>query len=391
VVARQVLRDAHAVGVVALALLLARPALAAGLPAGVIDARPPDADGAPVERAAAVLGDAGLVPALGARADALAGRAPDVAAATRGAAGARRAAAAYGALRCDEAVEAAEGAALAWLEAGAPDAVRDRLEPLLAIMLLCAHQVGGGSDAFVAAARLRALGFEAPPSVPAEVWARYPEVDATSNRAHVPWRVEVAGGEAAEVWLDLAPAGRTPVTLDLDKGRHWVALAGTDGARVAWVVDARRKGGEVRAWPARAKEWISLTDLVAGWRRGGAISADGLAQAMRAADIVLTVVLMPNGRAEVWVLPEGAKRPVRVADADAGDGAALRAAVHQGVTRLAPPAAATQPGPAKPPSAEASSRRWTWPIVGALVVGALTVFLVSEAGDTTQRIEVTFP
>ena len=58
-----------------------------------------------------------------------------------------------------------------------------------------------------------------------------------------------------------------------------------------------------------AKTRESLRDRVRAWRRGGAYDENSLARVMRDAGLVLTVVLVPAGDAEVWKMqPDGSAR-----------------------------------------------------------------------------------
>jgi hypothetical protein len=365
---------------------------AAGVPAGVIDARPAAADDRVVDRLAA---DVAAVPDVtwpdAPLADALAGRTRGVRAQARAARAEADARAAFADLRCDDATRAAEAAVLARLEADEAAPQKDAIGKSLAMMLLCADQRGDHGAGFVAAARLRALGFDAPPpGVSAELWARYPEVDALSNRAHLKVVVRVAGGGDADVWVDLEHVGPAPATLDLQAGRHWIVLV-TPRGRVAVAEDVKQGGERVIDPPPAPSAWESLANLVAAWRAGARPDGAALAKVMRAAKIVLTVLVVPDGgdaRAEVWVLPEGARGAVRVGGAPVADAARVRAAIGEGVARLRPPLVAVQP---KAKKGAAPSRTWQYVFLGAVAAGTIGILLTTETGSTTQRIEVRFP
>src|SRR5690606_20057868 len=119
------------------------------------------------------------------------------------------------------------------------------------------------STALLAASRIRMLG--GAPEVDATLLAKYPDVDALSNRdvIEIEIRTEVAG---ADVWVDFQHVGKTPVTLALATGPHIMATAtGTKRGVVTGTV--------VRAQPVvtmpledQAGRWSSLATRVASWQ-----------------------------------------------------------------------------------------------------------------------------
>ncbi len=384
----------------------------------MIDAR---AEGADVATYEAVVG--AVRNARGARlpmdpklAAALAGRGAGGAGAAGDARGARArqkaAIDAYAALRCADVGALVEDAAFALLVAAEIAGVRDKLVHLFSLALLCADQAGDRAGAAAWVHRLRALQVgTAPPGVPADVWAKYPEIDATSNSG--PVTLHIVSEAGATIWVDLRQVGTAPVDIALPPGGAWVLVrSGARAAIVKHTVTGKPARQELTlalppAPPAVSNPWISLADRVRAWRRGGAWDGKVLAQAMRDAGVVLTVVLVsPSGgapvEAQVWSLASASARAtgaasaaaVRVASVEAGDTAGVTRAVDAALAAMASSSSPTSPAPAQPagePQRWYQTTAFTWISVGALVLGAGLVFYAAEGGDTVQRIEVTFP
>src|SRR5262249_33555058 len=97
-----------------------------------------------------------------------------------------------------------------------------------AYLLLCADKNGDTNSATLAASRLRTLGGS--PDIDAQLLARYPDIDAVSNREVVEIDVqpEVAG---ATLYVDFAPVTGTPLLLPA--GEHVIAAA--SGSRRGYV------------------------------------------------------------------------------------------------------------------------------------------------------------
>lgn len=362
---------------------------------GVIDARREDADpgvyDAVVATVRAVRGV--RLPIDPVLVDALAGRDRALAAAR---ARQRAAEAAYATQRCGDVAALVEDAALGLL-AAAPAPVgesRADLARLFALALLCAHEAGDRTAASAWVERLRALRVAEPPAgVPAEAWAQYPEIDATSNAQLVKLRIEGEG--EGVVWLDLRELGAAPVEALVTPGRHWLVVR---GAARAVDVTNRPSRQVVQLAAARpgdaAKRWESLRDRVQAWRRGEPPAGQTLAQAMRDAGLVLTVLLVSPAEAQVWrIVPaRGGQgtRAERIATVPADDQVALTRALHAAIA--SPDGAPLVPAaPVKPPWYRQST--WTWIAVGAgvLLVGAGVIYLAAGGGDDRARIEATVP
>lgn len=235
----QVLRVAVA-GAVALAL--AGDAAAAPVVV-VVDARPtPVAADAAALRAAFAAAE--LAPLEGAAAEAWAGRADDDLALDAALA---EAGDGYGQLDCGRARPWAETAALlaaARTAAGVDE--RARGNRAWSYLLLCADKDGDRPAARHAADRVRALGGSA--AISADVWARYPEVDAAIDRDIVAITVTAPAGAA--VTLDDQPLGPAPATAYAHAGRHLVAAPG----HATWItVQGKPLTVEVPALPPPAR------------------------------------------------------------------------------------------------------------------------------------------
>jgi hypothetical protein len=164
--------------------------------------------------------------------------------------------------------------------------------------------------------RMRALG--APEE---DAFAPYPEIDATSNAQPVKLRVEGRG----VVTIDLHPVGPAPIDALVPPGRHWI---GGDGIAVAHDV-TNRPARQTFALPASAPNASeSLAERIRAWRRGAPRDEISVARAMRDAGLVLTVLLVPSGEAEVWKV-DRAGRATRVASVPARDDAALGRALRR--------------------------------------------------------------
>ena len=213
---------------------------------------------------------AGLDPVIGdGIEDALAGRDVDRDAVQLAAAlaAAQRA---FGELRCADVTAAAQqaiGLAAARQAAGA-DA--PELPRAWTYVLLCADREGRIDAALAAANQLRALGGS--PDVPASVWAKYPEVDAVSNRELVELDVE-ADVPGAAIWIDFQKVGVSPVHVTLAAGDH--VLAAAAGTRRGWAAGTAvrtQKSVHVPLTDA-AGPWSELAHRVAGWN--GQLPAPG--------------------------------------------------------------------------------------------------------------------
>lgn len=308
-VTQQVLRRAGSVAVAAAVALSSAAALAAE-PVGVLDLRPAEgpaqqADRANLERQ--LENAPGLDPVADRElADALAGR-QHSAAAVRGRALAARARAADD---CSAALGPADAAVaeLAAARAAGTD-VDAALLGAHATLLRCADAAGDTGRALAEAARIRALGVpEPPPGVEADLWSRYPPVDAASNVHFAELRVESEPAGAA-VWIDHRPVGTTPLEVAVPRGQRLVVVAGGG--------EARSRSVDITGWTASARfdlspapsRWRPVRDRVAAWRRGqGRVDPAAVTELMSAVEVSALIAFEKGGGLAVWSLPHGARR-----------------------------------------------------------------------------------
>lgn len=266
-----------AAGVVVAALIARAPAARAETPrplptiearerAAVIDLGP--ADGGAARRTIGAALAHGRLAAVADAADALAGEGAELdgplladAIAT-----AKRA---YGELDCASATRAAEtaaGLAAARQAAGMP---APELAKAWTYVLLCAERDHDSDRALVAAARVRAAGGAA--DVPGDLLAKYPDVDVIGGREPVDVDLTSDAGDGAEVWIDYARVGVTPLALVVPAGPHVIAVAkgtrrgvrtldvarggGWNAKRVTIAVDAAEQRGPFSDVAARVAGW----------------------------------------------------------------------------------------------------------------------------------------
>ena len=379
--------------------LLALSSVAVAAPkerVAVIDVGPPDRGEARRIIAAAVV-DGGLRPLAGDGIDtALAGQ--DIAAdAITLAAAMAEAQRAFGALDCPATLTAAKlviGIASARQAAGlaVPELARG-----WTYVLLCADRSGDATAAHHAANQLRAGGGD----VPADVVAKYPEVDALLDRELFSLEVsaDIAG---AAIWIDGKLVGTAPVAVKLRAGEHVIAAAlgerrgfaaGTAStAQTKLVVPTAPQRGPYGAIAKRVASWGSETPgpselaaifdatrtRVAIVRKGDAIEAWGRSDrgnvphrlgdqdGVGAIADAPRVVSLINDRVATWN-----------AHAEDPDQPLL---VEGNVPKLA------RSGPRDEPT-----KWWVYAtVIGAALAGG-TFLLINETAGTNQHVELHVP
>jgi hypothetical protein len=212
--------------------------------------------------------------------------------------------------RCAGAEALVESAALERL--AAPEYDPDDLVRLFRFAFRCANAASDRLHASAWVDRMRTLGVAED-----DAWAAYPEIDATSNAQPVKLTIHGPG----LIGVDLRRVGHPPAEIVLTPGRHWFLAEGVAVARDVTSSPARQELVLPPATPANRAE--SLRVLMRSWRLGTPVDDISLARTMRDAGLVLTVLLVPSGGAEVWKLDQ--ERAVHVADVR--DVAALRLAL----------------------------------------------------------------
>lgn len=308
----------------------------------------------------------------------------------------------FGALACREATAAAHKA----IEIGAARQAAGLAVPELprafAYVLLCADRTGDASTALVAASRIRALG--GAPEVDASLLAKYPEVDALSNRdvIEIEIKTDVPG---ADVWVDFKRAGKTPLRIPIATGPHIMAAA---SGRKRGVVT----GTVIRTQPVvtiplvdQAGPWSSLAARVASWH-GKMPRPKELAWVLRKVDARVAIV-RHGDVIEAWG-HAGPGEPVRRLGNDDGvrsldEAATLVALIADRVQTWSDRA----PDPDQPLLVETPEERrargllredeeepakwWVYAtIAGAVLAGALVIY-AHDSADNTQRVELKWP
>jgi hypothetical protein len=395
----QVPRHAGALIACGAALVLAAPAHAetAAEPVAVIDLRSASAE----RDASRTRLHGGLAIAAGVRVldeaqrAALAGEARD-ADDTAAATALAEAKEAYGALSCGTARPAAEEAVL--LLAGRQAAGLDeraRLATAWTYVLLCADRDGDGPMARAAADRLRALG--GAPAVTADVWARYPEIDAATDRDIVELTVVVVDDAAVEI-DGVAGAAKRFVSA----GKHVVAVA-SGGTRGAVFVTVHGKALTVDVPVTdRRGEWTGVAAQIATWQ-GEPPTPGELTEMMTRLSVRFAVVLDDGAPPVLWIRgpDDTTARAAETKLARPPDAAAIA----QAVVARASVWSDGGPDPDRPLLTEDDvprrggkrddrvqepTRWWVYAVIGgALAAGAVTIYAL-ETGQDRQRIELTF-
>ena len=178
---------------------------------------------------------------------------------------------AFGALKCDDAVKAARTAIGLAAQRQAAGLAVPELTHAWAYVLLCADKNGDANGATLAANRLRALGGSN--DIDASLLARYPDIDAVSNREVVEIDVapEVPG---ATIYVDFAPACRYAPRAARGRAR--------DRGGLGRAARLRRRAGGARAEVGRDPDARSGRQQRRG--RGAGRELEGPRAACRRAD-----------------------------------------------------------------------------------------------------------
>jgi hypothetical protein len=368
----------------------------------VIDLGPPD-NGAVRQKLQATIVAGGLEPVLGDGVeDALAGQAGDRDSIALAAALAE-AKDKFGALACPEATTAAQTAIAIGAARQAAGLAVPELPRAYTYVLLCADRTGDHATAVAAARFLRELGGS--PDVDATLLAKYPDIDALSNRdvMEVEIKTDVAG---ADVFVDFHKVGTSPIKLALATGPHIMAAASgmKRGAVTGTVV--RKQPVVTIALADQSGKWSAVAARVASWH-GKLPPAKELSAVLR--DVDARVALVRHGSTvEAWG-HAGEGEPLRRLGGDDGtrtldEAAALVALVADRVqtwSERAPdpdrpllvetPEERRQRGLLRKSEEEEPTRWWVYATIGgAILAGALVIYAHDQADDT-QRVELKWP
>ena len=305
---------------------------------------------------------------------------------------------AFGALNCKDAVKSARVAVGLAAERQAAGLPVPELTHAWAYLMLCADKNGDANAATLAATRLRALGGST--DIDASLLARYPDIDAVSNREVVEVDVapEVAG---ATIFVDFAPA--TGTHLVLPAGEHVIAAASVTRRGYVAGPAVRSQKQVAIPMPEQAGAYGALATRVAGWH-GKLPPADELAAVLET--VHARVALVRHGdTVEAWG-HSGLAAPLRRLGGDDGTRplpevdrlAQLVADRVQGWNEHAPDP--DQPllvedihtrAEKKLAQGDEPTKWWVYATIGgALLAGAIVIYAHDQATDT-QRVELHYP
>ncbi len=309
----------------------------------------------------------------------------------------------FGSLACKDAVAAAQTA----IQIGAARQASGLAVPELArawtYVLLCADRAHDTPAALAAAAHLRAIGGS--PDVDAQLLARYPDVDALSNREtlEIELAAEVAG---ADIYVDFVKAGVSPLKLVLATGPHIIAAgSGTKRGVVTGTV-VRKQPVIAIPMPDQQGPWGTVASRVAGW--GGKMPSPAeLATVLNA--VKARAALVRHGDiVEAWGHAGFGERVRRLGNGDDGvrplaDSAELVALVADRMQGWKDRA----PDPDQPLLVESSAERaahkaggrekeeparwWVYATIGAALAAGAIIVYSHDTADNTQRVELHAP
>jgi hypothetical protein len=341
---------------------------------------------------------AGLDPVIGDGVeDALAGRDVDRDAVQLAAAMAA-AQRAFGQLACSNVLPAARqaiGLAAARQAAGlaAPELVR-----AWAYVLLCADRENQVDAALSAAGQLRALGGS--PDVPANLLAKYPEVDVVADRELVELDIDtdVAG---AAIWIDFQKAGVSPLHVMLPAGDH--VLAAAAGAKRGWAAGTAVRTQKAVHVPLTdmTGAWSELAQRVAGWN--GALPASSeLAWVL--GRVHARIALVRRGDTiSAWGQIGPSEAPHAIGGDDGVAPITDVARVLGLVTERIHGWNDHAPDPDQPLLVETSERRtrkddgdkptkwWVYAAIAGAAAAGATIILVHDSASDRQRVELHYP
>lgn len=313
----------------------------------------------------------------------------------------------FGALACPEAVAAAQTA----IELGAARQASGLAVPELArawtYVLLCADRAHDTPTALVAAANIRTLGatLGGIADVDAQLLARYPDVDALSNRETVELSITTEVG-GADIYVDFVKVGRSPLELVLATGPHIIAAGSGTRRGVVTGTVIRTQPVIAIQMPDQQGPWGTVAARVAGW--AGKVPAPAeLAFVLNA--VKARAALVRHGdTVEAWGHAGFGDQVRRLGAADDGvrplaEAAPLVALVADRLETWKDRA----PDPDQPLLVETPGERagrkidrgeqeeptrwWVYAAIGAaLAAGALVVY-AHDTADNTQRVELHVP
>lgn len=307
---------------------------------------------------------------------------------------------AFGAFDCAAALTAANTAiAIGAQRQAAGLAVRE-LPRALSYVLLCADKAGDVDRAMLAARWLRTVGGSS--DVPAEVWKKYPDVDAVIDAEKVPLEIQTDVPNAA-VFVDFARVGTAPVRVHLSTGEHVIAVAA--GSRRGWATGKADPKQQQVTIPTADRGGASspLAARIASWKGKRPAPAE-IAWVM--GEVRARVVLIRHGDVvELWGRVGRAEEPRLLGGEDgiakASDAADRRRVIALAVDRVQTwndrvpdpdvPLLVEKPGERGFRKKDEPTQWWVYAGLAGAVLGAATIIYLNDAGTDRQRVELTFP
>lgn len=266
-------------------------------------------------------------------------------------------------------------------------------------VLLCADRAQNMDDAMHAAAALRRLGGSA--EVPADVWAKYPEVDTVLD--HELFSLEITTAPpGAEVWVDFRRVGVSPVKTFVSSGEHVIAAA--RGTQRGWAAGTGVKTQTALAIPMadQAPPMAALAARIAGWK--GALPAPAEIGSVLVTVHARVALIRRGATLEAWGHIGASEVPRRLGGEDGtgplADADRLVALIDDRVRTWS----ARAPDPDQPllledpqdrvsrtAKAEAPARWWVYgALLGAAAIG-LGVMYAYDTAENTQHVELHYP
>ncbi|HEY4177656.1 MAG TPA: hypothetical protein VGM90_12510 [Kofleriaceae bacterium] len=379
---------------------VAAPSIARAEDVAIIDVGPTDSGQARARIAAALTG-AGLKPLAGNGVDdALAGVdvTPDAQQLATAMAEAQRA---FGALDCAATTTAAQQAiGIASARQAAGLAVPD-LSRAWTYVLLCADRAGDTRTAMRASAQLRLAGGST--DVPADIAAKYPEVDALLDRETYPLDIG-ADTAGATVWVDGELVGPAPAHVILHAGDHVIAAAVGDRRGFATGSVVKSQTQLVIATTKQRGPYPAVAAKIASYH-GSAPSPADIAQILTSVHARVAIVRHSDS-IEAWGHAGRAEPVIRLGGED-GAGSLddldhISKLVAERVTAWNDHA----PDPDRELLTESNTsgrfqrdksvekepaKWWVYGAIGGAAAIAIGALYLSETSTTSQRIEVHVP
>ena len=306
---------------------------------------------------------------------------------------------AFGALDCKAAVAASTTVAGIGAARQAAGLATPELARAWTYLLLCADRANDVDGAMRAAAQLRVLGGSA--DVPADVWTKYPAVDAVGGAETLPLEI-TADVPDAMIWIDYRPAGKAPVTTALAGEHIFAAVAGTRRGFAS--------GAVIRTQPKitiptqdYAGSYGDVAARVASWR-GQMPSAAELGWVLGRVHARVALVRRGNS-VEAWGRAGLAEQPHRLGGEDATGTLAEADRVIAVIVDRVNTWNDHAPDPDRPLMVEDPKTRggnndkkrdtptkwWVYGSLGVAIVGGIALIYAFDSGTDRQRVELHFP